>query len=102
MKAKGVQTALVEGFAITNQRETTLLWDKETGEPLHPALLWNDGRTAGIVKELIETTPTKKLDELRVSTNQIRKSLLSQLYNRKFSYGGIIISFMHSAYENKI
>ena len=71
MKAEGMQTTLVEGFAITNQRETTLLWDKETGKLLHPALVWNDGRTAGIVKELIETTPIEKLDDLRVSTHQI-------------------------------
>ena len=39
----------------------------QTGKPLHPSLIWNDGRTAGVVKRMIEATPTKSLDHLRVS-----------------------------------
>ncbi|MEO0924214.1 MAG: glycerol kinase GlpK, partial [Pseudomonadota bacterium] len=35
----------IAGIGITNQRETTLLWDKETGKPLHNALVWQDRRT---------------------------------------------------------
>ena len=38
--------------AITNQRETTLLWDRRTGEPLAPAIVWQDRRTAGRCREL--------------------------------------------------
>ena len=34
------------GIGITNQRETSLFWDKETGEPIHRALVWQDRRTA--------------------------------------------------------
>ena len=81
------EIVLVKGFAITNQRETTLLWNKETGKPLHPALVWNDGRTASIVKELIETKP-EKLDDLRVSTqsDRIRRSLLSQAFHAVVIY----------------
>src|SRR2546421_5195743 len=37
---------------ITNQRETTLLWDRQTGEPLHPAIVWQDRRTAPMCEEL--------------------------------------------------
>ncbi len=37
---------------ITNQRETTLLWDRQTGEPLHNAIVWQDRRTAGLCAEL--------------------------------------------------
>ncbi|QQQ79016.1 glycerol kinase GlpK [Saccharothrix sp. 6-C] len=37
---------------ITNQRETTLVWDRATGKPVHNAIVWQDTRTAQLVKEL--------------------------------------------------
>src|SRR3954453_2653524 len=37
---------------ITNQRETTVIWDRETGEPIHNAIVWQDTRTARLVREL--------------------------------------------------
>jgi glycerol kinase len=39
---------------ITNQRETVLIWDRETGEPVHRAIVWQDRRTAGRCRELRE------------------------------------------------
>ncbi len=42
----------VEAVGITNQRETTLIWDRETGEPIHNAIVWQDTRTGGLVREL--------------------------------------------------
>lgn len=42
----------VEGIGITNQRETVVLWDRETLEPVHRAIVWQDRRTAGICREL--------------------------------------------------
>jgi glycerol kinase len=42
----------VAGIGITNQRETTLLWDRQTGEPLHNAIVWQDRRTAPLCQEL--------------------------------------------------
>ncbi|HEX3804949.1 MAG TPA: glycerol kinase GlpK [Solirubrobacteraceae bacterium] len=42
----------IAGLGITNQRETTLVWDKTTGEPIHNALVWQDTRTDKIVEEL--------------------------------------------------
>ncbi|KAI8148952.1 putative glycerol kinase [Fennellomyces sp. T-0311] len=42
---------------ITNQRETTIAWDAETGEPLYPAIVWSDGRTGHTVKHLAEKSP---------------------------------------------
>lgn len=39
---------------ITNQRETVVTWDRHTGEPLHRALVWQDRRTAGRCRELVE------------------------------------------------
>ncbi len=42
----------VDTVAITNQRETTLLWDRVTGEPVAPAIVWQDRRTAERCREL--------------------------------------------------
>lgn len=43
----------IAAIGITNQRETTVIWDKETGEPIHNAIVWQCRRTAGIVDELV-------------------------------------------------
>ncbi|KQP07738.1 glycerol kinase [Methylobacterium sp. Leaf99] len=43
----GATAASVAALGITNQRETTLIWDRATGAPIHPALVWQDRRTAG-------------------------------------------------------
>ncbi|WP_371495496.1 glycerol kinase GlpK [Kitasatospora sp. NBC_00374] len=42
----------IRAIGITNQRETTVLWDKNTGEPVHNALVWQDTRTEGLCREL--------------------------------------------------
>jgi glycerol kinase len=48
----GVPLSDVMGIGITNQRETTLLWDRQTGEPLANAIVWQDRRTAPECVEL--------------------------------------------------
>jgi glycerol kinase len=50
----GVQGAELSGIGITNQRETVVAWDPQTGEPVHHALVWQDRRTAGRCAELKE------------------------------------------------
>jgi len=42
----GLTASDIAGIGITNQRETTLLWDRATGQPLHRAIVWQDRRTA--------------------------------------------------------
>ena len=42
----------VMGIGITNQRETTIVWDRQTGEPIHHAIVWQDRRTAPQCAEL--------------------------------------------------
>lgn len=42
----GVPAAAVAAIGITNQRETAVVWERETGRPIHPALVWQDRRTA--------------------------------------------------------
>jgi glycerol kinase len=48
----GVETRDIAAVGITNQRETTILWDRETGRPIHNAIVWQCRRTAGIVDQL--------------------------------------------------
>jgi glycerol kinase len=54
LEESGVPADAVAAMGITNQRETCVLWDKATGEPVHNALVWQDGRTAGYCDELRE------------------------------------------------
>ena len=42
---EGITAREVAGIGITNQRETTIVWDRATGEPIHPAIVWQDRRT---------------------------------------------------------
>lgn len=42
----------IQAVGITNQRETTVVWDKHTGEPLYNAIVWTDTRAAELVREL--------------------------------------------------
>ena len=46
MKKAGIVARQVAGLGITNQRETTILWDRATGKPIHNAIVWQDRRTA--------------------------------------------------------
>jgi len=50
-KAKLEPSALA-GIGITNQRETTVVWDRATGKPVHNAIVWQDRRTAALCDEL--------------------------------------------------
>lgn len=43
---EAVPGVVIRGIGITNQRETSLFWDRKTGEPIHRALVWQDRRTA--------------------------------------------------------
>ncbi len=47
-----LQSKDIAGIGITNQRETTIIWDKSTGVPIYNALVWQDKRTADICKDL--------------------------------------------------
>ena len=48
----GVEVSDIKGIGITNQRETTILWDKKTGRPVYNAIVWQCRRTADLVDEL--------------------------------------------------
>ncbi len=52
LQTSGVAASKIVGIGITNQRETNLIWDRETGRPCHNAIVWQCRRTSGIVEEL--------------------------------------------------
>ncbi|KAK5619259.1 hypothetical protein CRENBAI_018109 [Crenichthys baileyi] len=58
----------IKAIGVTNQRETTLVWDKETGEPLYNAIVWLDLRTQSTVERLINRTPGRNKNHLRHKT----------------------------------
>ncbi|WP_069812131.1 glycerol kinase GlpK [Streptomyces sp. TP-A0874] len=52
LRKAGLRADQLTSLGITNQRETTLLWDKATGEPVHNAIVWQDTRTSALCTEL--------------------------------------------------
>ncbi|MER9265266.1 glycerol kinase GlpK [Mesorhizobium sp. M0410] len=60
LKTAGRNAADVAAIGITNQRETVVIWDKETGEPIHNAIVWQDRRTAPLCQKLKKLGLEKK------------------------------------------
>ena len=60
----GISAADIAAIGITNQRETVVVWDRKTGKPLNPAIVWQDRRTSGLCEKLkgkgLEATFTEK------------------------------------------
>ena len=52
MAEKSIQASAIAAVGITNQRETTVIWDRKTGVPIYNAIVWQDKRTASICEEL--------------------------------------------------
>src|SRR4051812_46062583 len=52
VEKSGRDAADIAGLGITNQRETVVIWDKATGRPIHPAIVWQDRRTAAACERL--------------------------------------------------
>ena len=52
LKKNKIQASEISGIGITNQRETTVVWNKNTGEPIHNAIVWQDRRTASICDKM--------------------------------------------------
>jgi len=74
----------IKAVGLTNQRETTVVWDSETGEPLHNAIVWPDTRTASLVRDLKKRDGAKGVNEitgLPLSTYPSSVKLLWMLAN---------------------
>jgi len=63
LQKSGIHPSEIAALGITNQRETTVMWDRTTGQPLHPAIVWQDTRTAGFCQELAKDGGQDRLRE---------------------------------------
>jgi glycerol kinase len=64
LASSGCEAGDIAAIGITNQRETTVVWDRETGEPIHNAIVWQDTRTGGLVRELAGDEGVDRLREV--------------------------------------
>ncbi len=68
---KKIKPEKITSLGITNQRETTIVWDQKTGKPLHNAIVWQDTRTKKICEKIEEKNlekPVKEKTGLRIHT----------------------------------
>ena len=59
----GIESADVAAIGITNQRETTIVWNRKTGKPVYNAIVWQDRRTAGFCDQLKSEGQSRKILE---------------------------------------
>jgi len=74
VEKSGIQAHEIAAIGITNQRETTVLWDRRSGEPLYRAIVWQDRRTADFCTELREAGYA---DEIAARTGLVVDSYFS-------------------------
>ncbi len=61
MKKINISAKDIAGIGISNQRETTVIWDKKTGKPIYPAIVWQDRRTSNLCKQLTQLKVNSQL-----------------------------------------
>ncbi|MBT3260247.1 MAG: glycerol kinase, partial [Deltaproteobacteria bacterium] len=59
----GIGAEQIAGIGITNQRETTVIWRRDNGQPIHNAIVWQDRRTAGLCEKLRQAGHDKLIQE---------------------------------------
>lgn len=64
MAKLGISHRDIAGIGITNQRETTVVWDKKTGKPIYHAIVWQCRRTSQMIDELKKTELAQKVPEI--------------------------------------
>ena len=73
LEEAGLEASQLEALGITNQRETTVVWDAETGTPVYNALVWQDRRTTDRVEELeAEDRISSVMRDVRESSAALR------------------------------
>ena len=76
IKEAGIQPQEIAGIGITNQRETTVLWNKETGEAIYKAIVWQDRRTVNYCNKLKAKDP-ELVEKIQKTTGLILDSYFS-------------------------
>ena len=64
MEKSGRPVADIAAIGVTNQRETVVIWDRETGVPIHPAIVWQDRRTAATCERLVKAGAEERVTEV--------------------------------------
>lgn len=64
LQAAGTAGADIAAIGITNQRETSLVWERDTGQPVHKAIVWQDRRTAPLCQKLKDAGEEPRVREL--------------------------------------
>src|SRR5512133_2052007 len=59
----GIESSNIAAIGITNQRETTIVWDRRTGKPVYNAIVWQDRRTADFCDKLKAEGDSRKILE---------------------------------------
>ena len=68
LREAGADSGALAAVGISNQRETTVVWDRHTGRPVHPAIVWQDTRTADAVARIGDLDRFRAVTGLPVST----------------------------------
>lgn len=76
LAAGRIDAASIASIGITNQRETTVIWNRKTGKPIHRAIVWQDRRTASYCQQI----KNRLIDEGRSELIQERTGLLPDAY----------------------
>ncbi len=63
LESSKIKPVQIHAMGITNQRETTLIWNRKTGKPVHKAIVWQDRRTSGICENLQKEGKEKQFYE---------------------------------------
>lgn len=63
IKKAGIKPTDIASIGITNQRETTVVWDKKSGEAVYPAIVWQDRRTADLCAQLKQQNLEQKISD---------------------------------------
>ena len=58
VEKSGVASSEIKAIGITNQRETTLVWDRATGLPIYPAIVWQCRRTTEMIEKMTKENPS--------------------------------------------
>lgn len=74
MARLGIEAENISGIGITNQRETTIVWDKKTGEPVYNAIVWQCRRTADYIEKI---RGTELWDKIRNKTGLVPDAYFS-------------------------
>lgn len=74
VKKENIDASDIKAIGITNQRETTMVWDKHTGEPVYNAIVWQDKRTADICEAL---TSKGLVEHVKMTTGLVIDSYFS-------------------------